>query len=508
MSIVSAAMADATQPIAAHLTIHADEPGAVINRHIYGQFSEHLGSGIYGGIWVGEESSIPNTRGIRNDVVAALRNIAVPVVRWPGGCFADEYHWRDGIGPRNQRPRTINSNWGKVVETNQFGTAEYMDFCEQVGCDPYITANVGSGSVQEMMDWIEYITSDSDSTLADLRRANGRDKPWKLPYVAIGNESWGCGGDMRPEYYSDNFRRYHAFLKNLSGNHIFAVACGPGGADYHWTDVVMNLIGLRMDGLSLHYYSLPSGKWNHKGSATDFGEDEWFSTLRETLKMEELIRNHSAIMDKYDPHKHVGLIVDEWGTWYDAAPGTNPGFLVQQNTLRDAIVAGINLNIFNDHCDRVVMANIAQMINVLQAMILTDGPKMILTPTYDVFEMYKVHQDATLIPTEVSAPPYALEDLDIPRLSVSASRDLSGKLHVSIVNLDPDQSADVTTDISGFKADHVSGSILTAAAMNAHNTFDDPDAVHPVDFTGFETKPDGLLLHLPAKSVVMLEISQ
>jgi alpha-L-arabinofuranosidase len=500
-------MADDVQTISAQLTVHADQPGATINRNIYGQFAEHLGGCIYGGIWVGRNSNIPSTRGIRNDVVAALKHLAVPVLRWPGGCFADEYHWRDGIGPPDQRPRRINTHWGGVIETNQFGTAEFMDFCQQIGAEPYITGNLGSAAPQEMMDWVEYITSDSDSTLADLRRRNGRDKPWKLPYFGVGNESWGCGGDMRPEFYSDNFRRYRTFLKNFSGNHITAIACGANGADYHWTDVLMQMVGRRMNGLSLHWYSIPTGKWDRKGSATDFGRDQWFSTLDQTLRMEELIEKHSAIMDKDDPEKHIGLVVDEWGTWYDPQPGENPGFLRQQNTLRDAVAAAINLNIFNRHCDRVVMANIAQMVNVLQAMILTDGGKMILTPTYHVFEMYKVHQDAALIPTEVSAPPYTLDGKSIPSLSVSASRDSAGRIHISIVNLDPDHPADVSTTLKGLAARKVTGRILTADAIDAHNTFDHPSAVQPADFSGFDLEPAGLLLHLPAKSVVVLEIS-
>lgn len=506
LGIASIVMAQASQPISGQLTIHADEPGATINRNIYGQFAEHLGRCIYGGIWVGEDSPIPNTRGIRKDVVAALRNLAVPVLRWPGGCFADEYHWRDGIGPRDQRPRRINTHWGGVIETNQFGTAEFMDLCDQIGAEPYISGNLGSGTPQEMMDWIEYMTSDSDSELADLRRRNGRDKPWMVPYFGVGNESWGCGGEMRPEFYADNFRRYHTFVKNFSGNHIYAIASGANGADYNWTEVLMDMIGRRMNGLSLHWYSVPSGKWAHKGSSTDFGEDQWFSTLRQTLRMEELVTKHSAIMDQYDPDKRIGLAVDEWGIWYDAEPGQNPGFLYQQNTLRDAIAAAVNLNIFNRHCDRVVMANIAQMVNVLQAMILTDNEKMILTPTYHVFEMYKAHQGAALIPVDVSAPPYKLGDESIARLSVSASRDSAGKICISIVNLDPDHPADVSTTLMGLAAKSVTGRILTAGAMNAHNTFDQPKAVGPAEFSAFEMKNDGLTLHLPAESVVVLEI--
>jgi len=375
-------MAQSAEPIAAELTIRADEPRGTINRNVYGQFAEHLGRCVYEGIWVGENSPIPNTRGIRNDVVAALKNLDVPVVRWPGGCFADEYHWQDGIGPRDQRPRRINTHWGGVIETNQFGTHEFLDFCEQIGAEAYLCGNVGSGTPREMMDWVEYVTSDSPSTLASLRRRNGRQSPWKLPYFGVGNESWGCGGDMRPEFYADEFRRYRTFVKNYSGNHVQAIACGANGPDYNWTEILMDKAARRMNGLSMHWYSLATGDWVHKGSALNFAEDQWHSILRQTLRMDELIIQHARIMDKYDPDKRVGLVVDEWGTWYDVEPGTEPGFLYQQITLRDAIAAGINLNVFNRRCDRVVMANVAQMINVLQAMILTDKEKMVVTPTY------------------------------------------------------------------------------------------------------------------------------
>src|ERR1051325_4391850 len=405
----------------ATLTIRLDQPGAVINRNLYGQFAEHLGRLIYDGLWVGENSSIPNTRGLRNDVVGALKELHVPVLRWPGGCFADEYHWRDGIGPRPQRPKRPNASWGGV-DTNAFGTHEFLGLCEMLGADAYVNGNLGSGSPQEMMEWIEYMTSDSDSTLARLRRQNGRDKPWKVPYFAVGNENWGCGGEMRPEYYADEYRRYATFIKNYSGNRIHKLAVGASDQNYNWTEVLMAQAARHMDGLSLHYYTLPTGNWGHKGSATQFAENEWHSTLVRTLRMEEFIQKHSAIMDKYDPQKRVGLMVDEWGTWYDAEPGKNLGALFQQNTLRDAVVAGINLNIFNQHCDRVQMANIAQMVNVLQAMVLTDKEKMVLTPTYYVFKMYKVHQGATLIPIDLNAPEYRLDQAAVPSLSASASR--------------------------------------------------------------------------------------
>jgi alpha-N-arabinofuranosidase len=486
--------------------IHADQGKDTISRNIYGQFSEHLGRCIYEGIWVGEDSPIPNTRGIRNDVVAALGKIRVPVLRWPGGCFADEYHWKDGIGPRETRPAIINTHWGGVVENNHFGTHEFMDFCEQIGAAPCICGNVGSGTVQEMMEWVEYMTSNADSPMANLRRRNGREQPWPLPFFAVGNENWGCGGNMTPEFYADNFRRYNTFVKNYPGNKIYRVACGASDFNYNWTEVLMKTAARQMDGLSLHYYTVPTGDWSHKGSATRFTEAEWHETLRRALTMQELVTRHAAIMDKYDPQKRVGLIVDEWGAWHDVEPGTNPGFLYQQNTLRDALVAGVTLNIFNQHCDRVRMANLAQMIDVLQAMILTDKEKMIVTPSYYVFEMYTVHHDATLLPSELRSADYQLGPERIPSVSASASRDKEGRIHVTLCNLNPHQPAEVTCDLQGAKANRLSGRVLTAAEMNAHNTFEDPNAVKPAGFSAFKIRDKGFATTLPPMSIVLVSV--
>jgi len=496
------------------LVIHADQPGAEISRNIYGQFSEHLGHCIYGGVWVGEDSPIPNTRGIRNDIVAALKKIQVPVLRWPGGCFADEYHWMDGIGTPTNRPSMINTTWGGVVENNHFGTHEFLDFCDQIGTAPYICGNLGSGTVQEMMEWVEYMTSDADSPMANLRRQNGREQPWKIPYFAVGNESWGCGGNMTAEFYADNFSRYNTFVKNYPGNKIYRVASGGLESDYHWTEVLMkqNADGLKhggqaMNGYSLHYYTLPTGNWSHKGSATEFNESDWYNMLQHALFMDELVTKHSAIMDKYDPQKKIGLIVDEWGAWYDVEPGSNPGFLYQQNTLRDALVAAVTLNILNNHADRVKMANIAQMINVLQAMILTDNEKMIVTPSYWVFEMDTVHHDATLLPSDLQSMDYSFSNKKIPALSASASRDKAGKIHVTLCNLNPNEPAEVTCELQGVRATKLSGRILTAPEMNAHNTFDQPDNVKPTRFNAFKVTDNGFVTTLPARSIVVLEVN-
>ena len=505
LALGAAQAQEAAAPLSATLVLRADQPGPTINRNIYGHFAEHLGRCIYEGIWVGEGSPIPNTRGIRNDVVAALRKLEVPVLRWPGGCFADEYHWRDGIGPREQRPAMINTHWGGVVENNHFGTHEFLDLCEQLGTEPYISGNVGSGSVQEMMEWVEYITSDADSPLANLRRKNGRKPPWKLRYFGIGNESWGCGGNMRPEYYADQYLRYNTFVKNYRENRIYRIGCGANSENYNWTEVLMAQAGRRMDGLSLHYYTLPTGNWRAKGPSTSFGEDQWMSTLRNTLRMDELITRHSAIMDKHDPERRVGMVVDEWGAWYDVEPGTNPGFLHQQSTLRDALVAALNFHIFHKHAARVSMANIAQTVNVLQAVILTDREKMLLTPTYHVFEMYKVHQGATSLPVELTSPDYAFGESRIPAVSATASRNAAGKVHLSLVNVDPHRPARIACTLSGARAASVTGRILTAPAINTHNTFAAPRAVEPRPFEGAKATGSGLEVSLPPRSVVVLE---
>jgi len=501
--LTAAEQCPAAAPTAAKLTIHADQGKAAINRNIYGHFSEHLGRCVYEGYWVGPDSQIPNTRGIRNDVVAALKKIKIPVLRWPGGCFADEYHWRDGIGPRDRRPSMINTHWGGVVENNHFGTHEFLDLCEQLGCEPYICGNLGSGTIREMQDWVEYITFDGQSPVANQRRKNGREAPWKLKYFGVGNENWGCGGNMRVEYYADQYRRYATYVRNFGDNRVFKIACGPNGGDYKWTEVMMQVAARQMAGLALHYYC---GTGRKSRSATKFDEGDWFHQLRSALRMEELVAKHSKIMDQYDPQKRVALIVDEWGAWHAVEPGTNPGFLYQQNTLRDALVAGVTLNIFNRHCDRVRMANIAQTVNVLQAMILTDKEKMILTPTYHVFDLYQVHHDATLLPADLECADYQLGDAAIPGLSVSASRDKAGKIHVSICNLNPNAPAELTCDLRGAKVSAISGRILTAEAITAHNTFQQPQAIQPAEFTAAKPTASGFTATLPPKSVVVLEV--
>ncbi|TWT36488.1 Intracellular exo-alpha-L-arabinofuranosidase 2 [Posidoniimonas corsicana] len=485
--------------------VNVDQDAGRINRHIYGHFAEHLGRCIYDGIWVGPDSPIPNTDGARNDVVTALKNLSIPNLRWPGGCFADDYHWRDGIGPQDKRPKRINMHWGQVIDTNEFGTHEFLNLCELLDTEPYLAGNVGSGTPQEMRDWIEYMTFDGDSELANLRRKNGREEPWKVPYFGVGNENWGCGGNMRPEYYADLYRRYSTYCRSFSGNRMTLVACGANGLDANWTRVMTERIGRRMPAISLHYYTVYPA-WANKTVATGFGEEEWAAVLSECLRMRTAIGNAEASLDKIDPRNRIGLFVDEWGAWYQNEPGT-PGYaLYQQNSLRDALLAGITLHIFHEHNDRVRMANIAQVVNVLQAMILTEGDKMLPTPSYHLFEMYRVHQDATRLPLDVESPEYAFGDHSLPALSVSASKNEAGEVNISIVNAHATEEMDLKIDLKGSEAESVTGRILTANQLDAHNTFDAPNSVEPSGFDNAKLSGATLEAAIPAHSVVVLTL--
>lgn len=492
------------------LILRTDAIKDTISRFIYGQFAEHLGSSIYGGIWVGEKSSIPNTRGIRNDVVAALKAANVTAIRWPGGCFADEYHWKDGIGPRDKRPKTVNTSWGGVVEDNSFGTHEFMDLCEMLGAEPVICGNVGSGTVLEMSDWVQYLTSEDHTPMSLLRKQNGRDKAWKVKFWGVGNESWGCGGIMTADFYTSELARYSRFLKNYDGNTLYKISSGGLPWDYAWTTTVMKkwkeTDGWLQDflgGYSLHFYTVD---WNQKGSATNFTEKEWFKTLRMTMEMDTIIGRHTAIMDTYDPQNRIGLIVDEWGNWFDVEPGTNPAFLYQQNSLRDALVTAVNLNIFHKHSRRVKMTNIAQMVNVLQAMILTRDAEIVLTPTYYVFKMYSVHQDAAMIPVELKTAFYVQGTDSILALSASASQDKNGKIHLSIANLHPSRTQDVSCELKSAKGTEVTGTVITAETINAYNDFGKTEKVNIQPFNGARLKGGILSAAIPARSVVTFEV--
>jgi alpha-L-arabinofuranosidase len=498
------------------LSADSSKTGAKINRNIFGQFAEHLGHGVYEGIWVGPDSKIPNTRGIRKDVVNALKAIKVPNVRWPGGCFADEYHWRNGIGP--QRIVTLNPNWGGVVEPNTFGTHEFMDFLDQIGAQAYLSVNIGSGTPKEAAEWLEYMTTAQPTTLEKERAANGHPAPYTVPYLGLGNESWDCGGNMTPDYYISQMKIYSRFVRNYNPeqqdkNQMLKIAVGPGGDGprwTEWTEAVMKAYehhtwSWDINGLSMHNYTV--GDWAHKFLSVGFGETEYAKVLKITLEMDDLIKKHSAIMDKYDPDKKVALVVDEWGSWYAPSPGSNPGFLVQQNSMRDAVLAALNLNIFARHADRVRMANIAQMINVLQAMILTDKEKMVLTPTYYVFKMYVPFQDATFVPVKFDAGWYTHGDVALPRVDAIAAKDISGKLWLAITNLDPNQPVEVDASLAGTTVKSAEGETLTAPKVDSVNTFDAPNTVVPKPFSA-SVQNGKVVLKLEPKSVTVVAVEQ
>lgn len=482
--------------------INAKRKTGKISKYIYGQFAEHLGRCIYEGIYV-EDDSIPNTNGMRNDVVAALRELEIPVLRWPGGCFADDYHWRDGIGDKDKRPYMVNTNWGGVVENNHFGTHEFFELCEQLSTEPYICGNVGSGTVQEMRDWIEYMTFDGDSPLANERRKNGREKPWKLKYFGVGNENWGCGGNMRPEYYSDLFRRYSVFIRNYGDEPIYKIAGGPNVDDTNWTEVLMKNIGGAMDALSLHNYSY-EGDWNNKGDSVVFDKDGWYTNMASAMRMKRVIKAHRAVMDQYDPDNKIALIVDEWGNWYNVMPGTNPGFLYQQNTLRDAVSGMVILHIFHNNCERIHMANIAQMVNVLQSMVLTEGDKMVLTPTYYLFKMMKGHMDADRLDIDYDSKEYEVNGISVPKISMSASSK-DDKITVSVCNTSVSEDEDIVLDIRDADITSASAQILTGE-INAHNTFEAPDTIMPEELE-VSVLNGKASFKLPAKSIAVITLS-
>lgn len=490
------------------VVLHAGSGKDTINKNIYGHFAEHLGRCIYGGFYVGEgNKKIPNKDGVRLDVINALKKLKVPVLRWPGGCFADTYHWRDGVGPKKDRPSMLNIWWGNVKEDNSFGTNEFLNMCEMLGAEPYLSGNVGSGTPQELADWVKYTKHPKGSSpMPDLRAKNGRENPWDVKYWGLGNEAWGCGGNMTAEHYANVYRQYATFMTDwTNSDKLYRIASGASDDDYHWTEVLMkNLPSKMFDALGLHHYSVID--WNKKGSSTEFSEKEYFTTMQRALEMEELVTKHSAIMDKYDPEKTKSLAVDEWGGWYEVVEGTNDAFLFQQNTMRDAMIAGATLNIFNNHCDRVKMANLAQAINVLQAVILTDEEKMIVTPTYHVMEMYNVHHDAVMLPVQVITEKYKLGNDELDAVSVSASRDQNGVTHISLVNIDANKAQTVSVDIAGAKYNSVSGRILTSDKLQNYNSFDNPNKIVPTAFNGAKLANDQLSVTIPPFSVIVLEL--
>ena len=489
-----------------NLSINTDAGKVKINRNIYGHFAEHLGRCIYDGFYVGDTSSIPNTNGVRNDIIDALKKLKIPNLRWPGGCFADTYHWKDGIGPKDKRPTMVNKWWGGVTEDNSFGTHDFLNMCELLGAEPYLSANVGSGTVQELADWVQYSNFNGKSPMSDLRSQNGRTAPWKVKMWGIGNEAWGCGGNMKPDYYANEYRKYATFIsdwENRGG--LMRIASGASDADYNWTETLMKNIPLDMlGGVAMHHYSLLD--WNKKGPAVEFSENQYFQIMKQALMMDELVTKHAAIMDKYDPKQKIALVVDEWGGWYDVEKGANPGFLYQQNTIRDAMIAGVTLNIFNNHADRVRVANLAQCVNVLQAVILTNKEKMILTPTYYVMEMYNVHQDATLLPITLTVNDYILNGEKLPAVSASASKDSLGVINISLVNIDPLHSQKINIVLKSETKKNLSGRILTSKKLQDYNSFTESEKIKPATFNNASIDKNVLTVTLPPMAVVVLKI--
>jgi alpha-N-arabinofuranosidase len=467
-----------------------------------------LGNCIYGGFYVGDTNKvIPHTNGVRNDIIEALKKLKVPNLRWPGGCFADTYHWKDGVGPKDKRPAIVNRWWGGVTEDNSFGTHDFLNMCELIGAQPYLSGNVGSGTVQELSDWVQYVNGKANtSPMSKWRVQNGRNEPWNVGIWGVGNEAWGCGGNMKPEYYANVYRQYATYMADWSNSeNRFRVASGASDGDYNWTEVLMRDIPhSMMEGVAMHHYSIIN--WSKKGSATDYNEQQYFDIMKSAWKMEEFVTRHSTIMDKYDPAKKIAMVVDEWGGWYDVEPGTNPGFLFQQNTIRDAMIAGVTLNIFNNHCDRVRVANLAQTVNVLQAVILTNKEKMILTPTYHVMEMYNVHQDATMLPVNLQSNDYVFGNEKLPAVSVSASKDKNGVTHISLVNIDASKPQSVSIDLRGITATAVSGRILTSKKLQDYNSFEQPGKIQPVVFKDAKIAGGTLQVQLPPFSVVVLTL--
>jgi alpha-N-arabinofuranosidase len=506
-------MADAVTA-SARAVVDLDVTGHRISRHIYGHFAEHLGRCIYDGFWVGEDSPIPNERGIRLDIVEALRALDIPNLRWPGGCFADTYHWRDGIGPREERPRIANTNWGDVVENNHFGTHEFMDLCDLLGTDAYVNGNVGSGTVQEMADWVEYLTRGDDSPMARLRRQNGRDEPWKVAFWGLGNEAWGCGGNMSAAHYAEEARRYATFCHNHGENKLTRIAAGANEDDLEWTRVLMKTLmechgctlygNLPYQAVSFHYYT-HSGSGINTEDATAFDEKQFYDTMAYAADMERVIRGHVAVMDSYDPQNRVSLVCDEWGTWWNAEEGTNPGFLFQQNTVRDALVAGLHFDIFHRYARRLTMANIAQTVNVLQAMVLTDGDALVLTPTYHVFEMNKGHQDAEQLAAHVlEAPSRVVGGKDLPLVSLSASVKDDRAL-LSLTHLSADADCTVSVDLRGRDARVLRARVLTGESTTSFNDAENTDRVAPVPLEA-SVRDGALELTLPPHAFATVEL--
>ena len=490
----------------ATITILPKEPIGTIRPAVYSQFAEHIGGVIYDGVWVGPDSKIPNVQGIRKDIIDHVKRIGPVVVRWPGGCFADAYHWRDGIGPREKRPRR-HGRWRDDTESNQFGTHEFLTFCKLCGVEPYLAANVGTGTASEYQNWVEYCNAPAGATsLADERGANGDRDPFGVRYWGVGNESWGCGGKFTPEDYCREYRRFTEWVPNY-GVPLYLIAAGPNGNDVDWTRRFFAkwADGARapIRGWSPHYYC------GTTGHATKFTDDQWYEMLEKANRMERLIGDQWAAMGEFDREHKVKLIIDEWGTWHPEGTEINKRHLFEQmGTLRDALVAGLTLDTFNRHADKVDMANIAQLVNNLQSLFLADGDKFVATPNFHVFETYRPHQGAQAVRLDVQAPEVGFKaggrDAKVFRVAGSASRNERG-LTLTLVHTHASEPAEIVVRVRDAKIARARHTTLTHKALNAHNTFERPDEVTPTA-ADVEAREGELRLTLAPASVNRFDI--
>lgn len=503
-----------------HVVVAPGEPIGVINPYLHGQFAEHLGELVYPGICVEPDCGIPNTHGIRDDVVAALKPLGVPVLRWPGGCFADDYRWRDGIGPIERRPLRLNRHWGLALEPNRFGTHEFVAFCRAIGAEPYFAANLGSGTPADLRDWAEYCNHGGPSALADERRANGAEEPFGVRLWGIGNENWACGGDMSPERYAEEFCRFRSYLSAYSGTAPQAIACGPNGPDWAWTRRFLrhmrehygNRLGA-VQGFAAHYYC------GTAGTATEFTEAQWLELLAKARAVEGVIVGTRSIVDEVDPERRVRLLLDEWGTWHPVEAGKPAGGLYQQSTMRDACVAALSLDLFHNHADKLYMANIAQLINVLQALLLVDGDRCLRTPTYHVFDLYRAHRGGQAVRFESLAEAvsdggeaaehcrrcYPAGSAPPLRAVHGSASVLGGALCLTAVNTHPSCAIELEVALVGAAWDEVEYVALAADDIRAHNTFDAPDRVRLSARRSLPVGPGGpLRVAMDPASVVRL----
>jgi alpha-L-arabinofuranosidase len=481
------------------LTIEASRPGPVISRHLYGQV---VGTGpyAYGGAWVGLGSAIPNTQGWRKDVVAALRDLRVPVLSWPGGCAADRYNWRDGIGPRSARPVKVLPQTSGAVDDNAIGTHEFFGLVELIGADAKLNGNVGTGSARESAEWLEYAVTDGRSTLARLRARNGHAKPFKVAYFGIGNAPWSCGGSMTPRYYADLYNQHAVFIKGKSATPPKLIASGSG---VDWTDELSTRKRIRdyRDGISAHHGS-------DSGDPGADGEGAWITTLKGAWSMDGFIADQLARLDQNDPSRKLTLTIGEWRTRYNAGQGAGSSRQASPNTLRDALAAALQFHIFHAHAERVSMATFAAPPEAQQEMILAAGKQLVLTPTYHVFKMHQPFQDAVSLPVRLdNNPRYAWGQAGIPSISASAARGQDGLLYLSLVNAHPKDAVVLSIGMAGAVAGEGRGRLLTADTMDAHNSAAQPTAVAPAEIR-VRAENGKLALALPAKSFAVLRIAE